>query len=206
MDPFHIHTTYQATSEDVSHVKFLAKFQNLNFWKLRKFSLTLSYFDLGSDVITSMGNQGVAGDISEHRRSSCSSCTYANIHNLTSMIYLILQLIAGSVGTNCNGILNGITDIWTIMGKTIDTYCSINFQGNTPNITLPYLPFILCPKLTSRLESFKLPFLSLFLNFRLAFWFHPFHRCLIILILIKLLMRLEICQYNLALTHQSLVT
>ena len=33
LDPFHILTSYQATSEGVSHVKFLAKFQNLDFWQ-----------------------------------------------------------------------------------------------------------------------------------------------------------------------------
>ena len=31
LDPFHIYTTYRATSEGVFHVKFVAKFQNLNF-------------------------------------------------------------------------------------------------------------------------------------------------------------------------------
>ena len=33
LDPFHIHTSYQAASESVSRVKFLATFQNLNFWQ-----------------------------------------------------------------------------------------------------------------------------------------------------------------------------
>ena len=33
LDPFHILTSYQATSEGVSHVKFLAKFQHLDFWQ-----------------------------------------------------------------------------------------------------------------------------------------------------------------------------
>ena len=32
-DPFHICTSYQATSEGVSHVKFIVKFQNLIFWQ-----------------------------------------------------------------------------------------------------------------------------------------------------------------------------
>ena len=46
-DPFHIYTSYQATSEGVSRVKFISKFQNLNF----KFvTLTLSCFDLGSNM------------------------------------------------------------------------------------------------------------------------------------------------------------
>ena len=36
LDPFHIHTSYQATSEGMSCVKFLAKFLNLNFWQFFK--------------------------------------------------------------------------------------------------------------------------------------------------------------------------
>ena len=36
LDPFHIHTSYQATSEGVSHVKVLAKFENFNFWQFLK--------------------------------------------------------------------------------------------------------------------------------------------------------------------------
>ena len=52
LDPFHIYTSYQATSEVVSHVKLLGNFQNLNFWHLffKFVTLTLSCFDLGSDV------------------------------------------------------------------------------------------------------------------------------------------------------------
>ena len=34
LDPFNIYTSYQATSKGVSHIKFLAKFQDLNFWQL----------------------------------------------------------------------------------------------------------------------------------------------------------------------------
>ena len=60
LGPFHIHTSYQATSEGVLRIKCLAKFQNLNFWKLQ-FTLTLSSFDLGSDVITGLGSHGAAG-------------------------------------------------------------------------------------------------------------------------------------------------
>ena len=33
LNPFHIFTNYQSTSEGVSHIKFLAKFQNLNSWQ-----------------------------------------------------------------------------------------------------------------------------------------------------------------------------
>ena len=33
LDPFHIYTSYQVTSEGVPRVKLLAKFQNLNFWQ-----------------------------------------------------------------------------------------------------------------------------------------------------------------------------
>ena len=36
LDPFDIYTPYQATSEGVWHVKFLAKFKNLNFWQFFK--------------------------------------------------------------------------------------------------------------------------------------------------------------------------
>ena len=38
-DPFHVYTSYQAISEDVSHLKVIAKFPNLNclafFWNLK---------------------------------------------------------------------------------------------------------------------------------------------------------------------------
>ena len=37
LDPFHIYTSYQATSEGVSRVKFLVKSQDLNFWHFFKF-------------------------------------------------------------------------------------------------------------------------------------------------------------------------
>ena len=36
LDPFHIYSSYQATSEGVLHVQFLAKFQNLDFWQYFK--------------------------------------------------------------------------------------------------------------------------------------------------------------------------
>ena len=45
---FHIYTSYQASSEGVSCLKFIVKFDNFNFGH---FFLNLSlYFDLGSDV------------------------------------------------------------------------------------------------------------------------------------------------------------
>ena len=50
-DPFHIYTSYQATSEGVSCVKFISKFKTLSFGKFFKFvTLTLSCFDLGSNM------------------------------------------------------------------------------------------------------------------------------------------------------------
>ena len=74
-DPFHIYTSYQATSEGVSRVEFF--FQNSkSFDKFLKFvTLTLSCFDLrsnmnGSIVWVIMGQRGVS---SERRRSSCFS-------------------------------------------------------------------------------------------------------------------------------------
>ena len=48
-----MYTSYQATSEGVSGVEFLAKFQNLYFWqffKICNFDFVLFQFDLGSDV------------------------------------------------------------------------------------------------------------------------------------------------------------
>ena len=36
LDPFHIYTSYQATSEGVSCVNFLATFKNVKFWQFLK--------------------------------------------------------------------------------------------------------------------------------------------------------------------------
>ena len=36
LNSFHIYTSYQATSECVLHVKFVAKLQNFNFWQICK--------------------------------------------------------------------------------------------------------------------------------------------------------------------------
>ena len=66
-DPFHICTSYQATSEGVSCVMFVSKFKNLNF-DFVFFWLGIQY-DLMVWVI--MRRRGVS---SERRRSSCSSC------------------------------------------------------------------------------------------------------------------------------------
>ena len=50
-DPFHIYTPNQATSEGVSRVKFFFFFKIRNFGKVFKsVTLTLSYFDLGSNM------------------------------------------------------------------------------------------------------------------------------------------------------------
>ena len=72
LDPFHIYTSYQATSEGVSCVQFFSEFKS--FGKFFKF-VTLSCFDLGSNMNWSivwviMGRQGIS---SERRHSSCSS-------------------------------------------------------------------------------------------------------------------------------------
>ena len=72
-DPFHINTSYQATSDVVLRIKVFKKIWS--FGKLFKFiALTLSCFDLGfnmnwSVVWVIMGRRGVS---SERRRSSCS--------------------------------------------------------------------------------------------------------------------------------------
>ena len=49
LDPIHIYTSYQATSEGVSCVKFFAKFTNLNFWQF--FQICVFGFVLFSLVI-----------------------------------------------------------------------------------------------------------------------------------------------------------
>ena len=51
-DPFHIRTSYQATSEGVSRVMPVSKFKNLKFLRffLKFVTLTLSSFDLGSNM------------------------------------------------------------------------------------------------------------------------------------------------------------
>ena len=79
LDPFHIYTSHQATSECVLCVKFLAKFKNWKFWQYFKIcNSDFVWFWLGiwceSLVWVIMGRrEGVGGVISERRRSSCSS-------------------------------------------------------------------------------------------------------------------------------------
>ena len=75
-DPFHICTSYQATSEGVSHVMFVSKFKNLKFWQIRQIcNFDFVFFWLGiqyeSIVWNIIRRWGVS---SELRRSSCSNC------------------------------------------------------------------------------------------------------------------------------------
>ena len=74
-DPFHICTSYQATSEGVSLVMPISKFKNLKFWRFFKIcDFDYVFFWLGiqydSMVWVIMRRRGVS---SERRRSSCSS-------------------------------------------------------------------------------------------------------------------------------------
>ena len=64
VDPLHIYTSYQVTSKGVLRVKFLAK-----FWLCLLFTWDLMW-------ITSMGNHGAVGGISERRRFSCFSLNH----------------------------------------------------------------------------------------------------------------------------------
>ena len=50
LDPFHICTSYQATSEGVSRVMPVSKLKNLQFFGAKFVTLTLSSFDLGSNM------------------------------------------------------------------------------------------------------------------------------------------------------------
>ena len=73
-DRFHICTSYQATSEGVSYIRFISKLQNLKFWRI----LQIHNFDcllltLDPIWLNNMGNHEVAGVSSECRHSSCSS-------------------------------------------------------------------------------------------------------------------------------------
>ena len=74
LDPFDVYPSYQATSEGVSRVKFLAQFQNLDFWLfvlICNFDIVLFWlgFWCESLVWVIMGRRG----ISERRRSRYSS-------------------------------------------------------------------------------------------------------------------------------------
>ena len=74
-DPFYVYISYQATSQVASCVNFFFKIKrkrNLGRF-LKVVSLTLSYFDLGSNMNQCMGNHGAVGVSSERRRPNCSS-------------------------------------------------------------------------------------------------------------------------------------
>ena len=64
LDPFHIYTSYQATSEGVSHVKFLAKFQIFgNFLKSCNFDFVFFWLGIWCEslVWVIMGEGGGGG-------------------------------------------------------------------------------------------------------------------------------------------------
>ena len=74
-DPFHICTSYQATSEGVSRVMPVSKFKYLKFWRIFKicnFDFVIFWLGIQYDsmVWVIMRRRGVS---SERRRSSCSS-------------------------------------------------------------------------------------------------------------------------------------
>ena len=74
-DPFHICTSYQATSEGVSRVMPVSKLKNLKFWRIFKicnFDFVIFWLGIQYDsmVWVIMRRRGVS---SERRRSSCSS-------------------------------------------------------------------------------------------------------------------------------------
>ena len=65
LDPFHIYTSYQATSEGVLCVNFLAKFKNVNFWqffKICNFDFVLFWLGIWCEslVWVIMGRRGVS--------------------------------------------------------------------------------------------------------------------------------------------------
>ena len=65
LDPFHIYTSYQATSEGMSCVNFLAKFKNVNFWqffKICNFDFVLFWLGIWCEslVWVIMGRRGVS--------------------------------------------------------------------------------------------------------------------------------------------------
>ena len=101
MDAFHIYTTYQATSEVVSSVKYL--FYCILFNKIPKFDFfaVLVFLQLwlcrvwtwnekGSMWIDGVGNHGAAGVFSERMRSSRSS--FLSIF-ATSIIDLVASIL-----------------------------------------------------------------------------------------------------------------
>ena len=102
-DPFHICTSYQGTSESVCSVKFIVKFNNLNFWQIFgicNFDFVLLWHGIRYESIVwvIMGRWGV---FSEHRRSSCFnfSCGYCQTSSVSctksqnlNVSCLVLQL------------------------------------------------------------------------------------------------------------------
>ena len=65
LDPFHIYTSHQATSEGASHVKFLAQFKNLyfgQFFKICNFDFVLFWLGIWCKwlVWVIMGQRGVS--------------------------------------------------------------------------------------------------------------------------------------------------
>ena len=91
-DPFHICTSYQATSEGVSRVMPVSKFKNLKFWRIFKicnFDFVIFWLGIQYDsmVWVIMRRRGVS---SERRRSSCSSSpTYG--HQQTDAYEIIID-------------------------------------------------------------------------------------------------------------------
>ena len=67
-DPFHICTSYKATSEGVSCIKIVSKFLQVFY-----VTLTLSFLTWDPIWLNRVGNHEAAGVSSERRRSSCSS-------------------------------------------------------------------------------------------------------------------------------------
>ena len=92
-DPFHICTSYQATSEGVSRVMPVSKFfKSLKFWRIFKicnFDFVIFWLGIQYDsmVLVIMRRRGVS---SERRRSSCSSLITQWRYNLQSRHYLIV--------------------------------------------------------------------------------------------------------------------
>ena len=113
-DPFHIYTSYQATSEGVSRVMPVSKFKNLKFWRIFlicNFDFVIFWLGIQYDsmVWVIMRRWGVS---SERRRSSCSSfiCFELNPH-LPCVIFQLLTACGMSdkpihlVGTSMGGAL-----------------------------------------------------------------------------------------------------
>ena len=78
-DPFHICTSYQATSEGVSRLMPVSKYKNLKFWRFFLIcNFDFVFFWLGiqydSMVWVIIRRRGVS---SERRRSSCSSIEFS---------------------------------------------------------------------------------------------------------------------------------